>query len=65
MACLSGGAPHNSNRVLKSGAWTNETLASGINAIIDEGMGFKETSMVFGIPVSSIRDHLYGRTTSR
>ena len=36
-----------------------------MNSITDDGMSFREASRVYGIPTTSIRDHLYGRTTSR
>ena len=36
-----------------------------MNAITNEDMRLRVTSKVFGIPNSSFKDHLYGRTTTR
>ena len=44
---------------------TDQSLLQALNKIIDEGMKLKVVSKVFGIPSSSLRDHLYGRTTPR
>ena len=52
-------------KTLKICAWSDESLENPLNAIIDEGMSLREASRVIGIPSSSIRDHLYGRTISR
>ena len=40
-------------------------LENVLNSITDDGMTFREASKLYRIPTSSIRDHLYGRTTSR
>ena len=51
----------------KTGSWTNKTLQQAMDKITDEGMKLNVAAKVrlFGIPSSSLRDHLYGRTTSR
>ena len=45
--------------------WTNATLCDALDAITDDGIKVKATSRKFGIPTSSLRDHLLGKTTSR
>ena len=45
--------------------WTDTSLENALNSITYDGMSFREASRVYGIPTSSIKDHLYGRTTSR
>ena len=49
----------------RTGSWTDETLYVAMDKITDEGMKLKVAAKIFGIPSSSLRDHLYGRTTSR
>ena len=61
----SGGGICNTGKALKINAWIDESLASALNVTTDEGMRLREASTVFGISTSFIRDHLYGRTTSR
>ena len=55
----------NISRPIKCGAWTNESLHQALDAISDEGMKMRTTSKVFGIPSFFLKNHLYGRTTSR
>lgn len=50
---------------VKTGAWSNEALENAMNSITDQGMSIREASRVHGIPTSSVRDHLYGKTVSR
>ena len=45
--------------------WTDETLHAAMDKITDEGMKLKVATKIFGIPSSSLRDHLYGKTTCR
>ena len=49
----------------KTGMWTDAALENALNSITDDGMTIRQASKLYGIPTSSIRDHLYGRTTSR
>ena len=49
----------------KIGMWTDAALENALNSIIDDGMTIRQASKLYGIPTSSIRDHLYGRITSR
>ena len=49
----------------KTRSWTDLALENALNSITDDGMSIREASKLYGIPNSSIRDHLYGRTTSR
>ena len=64
MVSTSGGV-QNTKKGLKIGAWSDESLEKALNTITDEGMKLKVASTVFGIPSSSVRDHVYGKTTSR
>ena len=52
-------------RQKNTSAWTDRFLENALNSITNDGMSFREASKVYGIPTTSIRDHLYGRTTSR
>ena len=36
-----------------------------MDAVTDRGMKLKTTSRIFGVPATSLRDHLYGKTVSR
>ena len=49
----------------KTGMWTDAALENALNSITDDGMTIRQASKLYGIPTTSIRDHLYGRTTSR
>ena len=49
----------------KTGTWTDVSLENALNSITNDGMSIREASKLYGIPSSSIRDHLYGRKTSR
>ena len=45
--------------------WTDSALEQAMNSITDDGMSLRQASRVYGISTSSIRDHLFGKTTSR
>ena len=47
------------------GNWTDDVLSNAFNAITDDGMKVNAASRKFGIPASSLRDHLLGKTRSR
>jgi hypothetical protein len=49
----------------KQGCWSSENLEKAMNAITDRGMKIREAARAYGIPMSSLRDHLYGRTKTR
>ena len=49
----------------RSGNWTDATLQKGMDVVIDHSMKQKAVARAFDIPASSLRDHLYGKTTSR
>ena len=49
----------------KTSSWTDLSLQQTLDKITNECMKLKVASKVFGIPSSSLRDHLYGRTTSK
>lgn len=48
----------------KNGNWTVESLQEAI-AAIDDGVPIRKASRAYGIPASSLRDHLTGRTVGR
>ena len=49
----------------RTGNWTDTALSNALNAITDDGMKVNAASRKFGIPASSLRDHLLGKTRSR
>ena len=49
----------------RSGNWTDATLQKAMDVVTDHGMKVKAAARAFDIPASSLRDHLYGKTTSR
>ena len=49
----------------KNGNWTNDSLQATMDAVTDDGMSLKQASRVFGVPSTSIKDHLYGKTRGR
>ena len=52
-------------KVMKRGAWSDESLQHALDAITDEGMRLRQASKVLGNPTSLLKDHLYSRTTTR
>ena len=53
------------NQPKKIGNWTNAQLKAALDAITNDGIKVREASRTFGIPPTSIRDHLYGRVQGR
>ena len=51
--------------IKKTGNWTSAQLQQALDAITDEGMKIKTTSRKFGIPPSSLRDHLFGKVLDK
>ena len=49
----------------RTGNWTDAALYDVLDAVTDYGMKVNATSKKFGIPASSLRDHLLGKTRSR
>lgn len=49
----------------KNGNWTNAQLRRAMDAVTDQGMKMREAARKFGVPNSSLRDHLYGVTRGR
>ena len=45
--------------------WTDVDLELAMNSITDDAMSLRQASRVYGIPTSSLRDHLFGKTRSR
>lgn len=49
----------------RNGNWSNQQLNKAMDAVTDQGMEVRKAARTFGIPVSSLRDHLYGKTVKR
>ena len=45
--------------------WTDAALSDALDAVTDYGMKVNAASRKFGIPASSLRDHLLSKTRSR
>ena len=52
-------------RYKRSRNWTDKTLQKAMDAVTDADMKVKATARAFGIPATSLRDHLYRKTTSK
>jgi hypothetical protein len=59
------GSPISKARPKKNGNWTTTALKQAMDAITDQGMKVRVASRHFGIPQTSLRNHLYGRVISR
>ena len=59
------GAGENVGKRRRSGNWIDATLMKAMDAVTDRGMKVKVAARAFNIPASSLKDHLYGKTTSR
>ena len=61
-----GGAQTSCGRHTKrTGNWIDTDLEQAMNSITDDAMSLRQASRVYGIPTSSLRDHLFGKTRSR
>ena len=49
----------------KNGNWSTESLQAAMDAVTDDGMSLRQAWRMFGVPSTSIRDHLYGKTRGR
>ena len=58
-------APSEMPATHKNGNWSNKSLQASMNAITDDGMPLKQASRLFGVPSTSLRDHLYSKTRGR
>jgi hypothetical protein len=58
-------SPISNARLKKNGNWTTAALEQAMDAITDQGMKVRVASRHFGIPQTSLRNHLYGRVISR
>ena len=58
-------APSETCAAHKNGNWSNESLQAAMDAVTDSGMSLRQAGRVFGVPSTSIRDHLYGKTRGR
>ena len=45
--------------------WTNAQLKRAMDAVTDQGMKVRTATRIFGVPNTSLRDHLYGKTIVR
>ena len=66
-ACIPGAAVQPTNQRMKrrrTGTWTDSQLAAAV-AAVDRGSKIAVAARDAGIPQSSLRDHLYGRTLKR
>ena len=62
------GGISNSNRrstPKKTGNWTDVALKATIDAVTDQGMKVRCAARTFGIPPTSLRDHLFGKVVGR
>ena len=51
--------------VKKTCNMTDAVLKQAMDAVIDQGMKVRAAARTFGIPTTSLRDHLYGRVMGR
>jgi hypothetical protein len=57
--------PASKSKLRINGNWTSKTLEQALDAITDHGMKVRTASHHFGIPATSLRNHLYGLVTTR
>ena len=55
-------APGEMHGAHKNGNWSTESLQAAMDAVTDNGMSLRQADRVFGVPSTSIRDHLYSTT---
>jgi hypothetical protein len=58
-------SPRRRGQAKKTGNWTNATLKQAMDAVTDQGMKVRAAARTFGIPPTSLRDHLYGKVVGR
>jgi hypothetical protein len=58
-------SPISKQTLKRNGNWTSATLQQAMDAIIDHRMKVRIASRSFGIPATTLRNHLYGRSLSR
>jgi hypothetical protein len=51
--------PRRKGQAKTTGNWTNATLKQAKDAVTDQGMKVRAAARTFGIPPTSLRDHLY------
>jgi hypothetical protein len=61
----SSGSPASTAKMKINGNWTSATLEQALDAITDHGMKVRTAARHFGIPATSLRNHLYGLVTTR
>ena len=54
-----------SQRLKRSGNWSDASLKQAMDAVTNRGVKLKTTSRIFGVPATFLRDHLYGKTLTR
>ena len=45
--------------------WSDANLKQAMDAVTDQGVKLKTTSQIFGVPTTSLHDHLYGKTLTK
>ena len=58
-------APTETHVTHKNGNWSDESLRNAMNAVADNGMPLRQVDRLFGVPTTSLRDHLYGKNRGR
>jgi hypothetical protein len=59
------GSPISKQTLKRNENWTSATLHQAMDAIRDHGIKVRTASHSFGIPATTLRNHLYGRSLSR
>jgi hypothetical protein len=57
--------PASKSKLRINGNWISKTLEQALDAITDHVMKIRTASRHFGIPATSLRNHLYGLVTTR
>jgi hypothetical protein len=61
----SSSSPSRRGLVQKKATWINATLKQAMDVVTDHGMKVRTAARSFGIPPTSLRDHLYGKVVGR
>ena len=59
------GSPISKQTLKRNENWTSAILHQAMDAIRDHGLKVRIASHSFGIPATTLRNHLYGRSFSR
>ena len=58
-------AAADNHKLKQCGNWSNVSLHHAMDVVTNQGLKLKATAQIFGIPTTSKRDHLYGKTHTR